>query len=194
MDFRLKANTAGGSGDVTFMVDVQYDLYPEEFKWSIVDQSGKTVIGKDVNTVTEWRYFYSQSIKLTPGQRYTLQLDDGHGDGITYKTQGYVEIYALKSGKKMRLHYDDGDFGKQRYTAFTIPSDIKTKSTELERQRDDTVRCRDSQELFHTNADNGKKDCTWLSSNLSEFGYLCELVVVASHCPSTCGACKLFKP
>lgn len=208
-EFSFKVATGGSDGggaSVGYKIDFRYDLYPEEVSWWLKDSNGKTIISRGLNSITTWSYLLRENINLSAGKKYILQLRDGHGDGLTFRDPGWVEIYALVDGKKVRLLFDNGDYGKGRDRTFTVPSDIanrfvdgevEIRNRDEEREEsifDDEERCVDSEDNeIKVNEEIGNKDCHWLSSNFEHFAYLCEFVSIASSCPKTCGDCSLFK-
>jgi trypsin len=81
---------------VTVTASVQYDAYPEEFGWKIIDgTTGKTIVNYPAKTFTADYKFLSGTVSLIKGRTYRLVMTDTIGDGICCAYgNGYVEIYA----------------------------------------------------------------------------------------------------
>jgi hypothetical protein len=79
---------------VTLSVKIQYDSYPEEFGWSIVDTTTtQTVVDYPPYTFFAPGKLLVGTMQLVQGRTYTLKLRDTYGDGICCRNgNGYVEI------------------------------------------------------------------------------------------------------
>jgi hypothetical protein len=205
--FTIGSTSGGGSGGsggasptsspvVEFLVDIQYDNWPDEFSWSIVRQdSGTPVITIPTNYARAGE-FVRIPVSLTPGESYVLQLRDTYGDGL----YGYVDVYAVVNGDDLpALVYSNGDFGGSDDLLFSVPADLGTdrrkragNKARKSKNHKKSETCSDTDGTFLVNDDMGEKGCNWLSSNLSRVQDLCELLDVAVVCPSTCNVCDLF--
>ena len=103
---------------VPISVIVQYDSYPEELGWSIVDKTTKkTVVNYPPYTFFTPNKLMLGSVQLVQGRNYTLKLKDKFGDGICCSNgNGYVHV---KQGNTTLLNVF-GDFGKSYAADFTI--------------------------------------------------------------------------
>ena len=92
------APTPAPAPKVAITVNVQYDAYPEEFGWSIVDTTTtKKVVNYPPYTFFAPHKYFSGAIQLVQGRTYKLVMKDKFGDGICCKDgNGYLEV--LRSG------------------------------------------------------------------------------------------------
>jgi hypothetical protein len=75
---------------------VQYDSYPYEFAWKIIDSTtGTSVVNYPAKSVTRKNKLISGTVSLVKGRTYKLVMADAFRDGICCDYgRGYVEIYA----------------------------------------------------------------------------------------------------
>ncbi|GKY97987.1 hypothetical protein MPSEU_000756800 [Mayamaea pseudoterrestris] len=113
----LPAPTAPVSTTVSITVNVQYDQYPEEFAWSIVDTTTSlNVVNYPYKTFYTKNKYLSGTTQLVKGRKYKLVMKDKYGDGICCSTgKGYIEI---KNGSTFLISIW-GNIGYSASKAFT---------------------------------------------------------------------------
>ena len=104
---------------VPALVTVQYDSFPEEFSWEIVDaESGEAKASYPANTFYQPNKLVSGNVNLERGRSYSLITSDVTGDGICCQNgNGFIEISV--NGKALVNRW--GDVGKEWTFSFTVP-------------------------------------------------------------------------
>ena len=97
---------------------MQYDEFPEEFGWSIVDTTTKkTVVNYPPYTFFAPNKLMLGTVQLVQGRKYTLKLKDMYGDGICCQSgNGFVHV---KQSNTTLLNVF-GDFKKSYAGNFTV--------------------------------------------------------------------------
>jgi hypothetical protein len=98
---------------------VQYDAYPEEFGFSIVDvETGAVAISYPAETFFEPNKLLSEDVELERGRKYNLVMMDTFADGICCENgNGFVEV---KLGDIFLVN-TWGDIGQSWSQPFTVP-------------------------------------------------------------------------
>lgn len=104
---------------VLALVTVQYDAYPEEFGWKLVDvESGVAKASYPANTFYQPNKLVTGNVDLERGRSYSLITSDVAGDGICCQNgNGFIEISVNNTSLVNRW----GDVGQDWIFNFTVP-------------------------------------------------------------------------
>lgn len=87
-------NPPDSTTEAMVTIKVQYDAYPSEFGWKLVDTRTKTTLVKYLpGSVTTPFEYLSVTMQLVRGRKYRFVMNDGFGDGMCCNYgNGYVGV------------------------------------------------------------------------------------------------------
>jgi hypothetical protein len=204
----------GTPTSVEYVVNVQYDRFPEETAWSLEAPNGDSIVGVGANVgvapYAEYNFLLGADL-LVPGEDYVLKLEDTYGDGFCCQYgRGYIRLLAIiNDDYAEQLGGVLGQFGSNLEYVVTVPDTLNTlveqrsgggteeqkvlKRSIMSHLTEPSTLCLDAPDaVFDVDDVIGSETCAWLLPNMDRFDYLCEFEDVAAACPRTCRTCSLY--
>ena len=110
---------------VPVTIILQFDDYPMEIGWSVMDKETETILVEvAAGTYDVVQAQVPETVFLPVGSAYVFEIEDTFGDGLCCTTPGNYVVMLGRNPNGEVLITGGGDFGRREQHEFDIPLDF----------------------------------------------------------------------